>query len=324
MTAPRLFINFNDKDDINTKILIDLLRQYQRIIHSCVGPYKSKLKFITRDNNSDDLILTNTSKNLFSCLYRIDHLINTQNESDFAKKLGLVKWKFDLIKSVVENAHFNHFYDSGLLLCTIINEVLILNYENLSDYTSSLLMVFNELIEHMNKDSQNNLISVKLNLNSIKCLKNLLRSYTNSKCLIRQLTGEKLDNFIDLCSKAFIKSFRSEVKPNEKYFSDVLFLFEENLGQHLGHSKLFDGILFEFENHLIENNFDDKFGLLKCVLFDAAFGGDFEHLSNLEYKFDIFNSDEFSSKFIQLKRMINFFDDLIEKFNIKIILSQKV
>ncbi len=323
MTAPRLFINFNDKDDINTKILIDLLRQYQRIIYSCVGPYKSKLKFITRDINPEDLILTNTSKNLFSCLYRIDQLINAQNKNDSTKKLGLVKWKFDLIKSVVENAHFNHFYDSGLLLCTIINEVLLLNYENASDYTSSLLMVFNEFIEHI-RDSQNNLISVKLNLNNIKCLKNLLRSYTNSKCLIRQLTEDNLDNFIDLCSKAFIKSFRSEVKPNEKYFSDVLFLFEENLGLHLGDSKLFDGILFEFENHLIENNVDDKSGLLKCVLFDASFGGDFEHLNNLEYKFDIINSDEFNTKFIQLKRMINFFDDLIEKFKINIILSQKV
>ena len=103
MSIQRLYINFNTREDINTKLLIELLKQYQILIYSCVGPYRSKLKFISNGTNSEDLILTNTSKNLFNCLYRLDHLVSTREDNDLTKQLGLVKWQFDLIKSVVDH-----------------------------------------------------------------------------------------------------------------------------------------------------------------------------------------------------------------------------
>lgn len=324
MSSQRIFINFNTSEDINTKLLIDLLKQHQITIYSCVGPHRSKLKFITRENNSGDFILTNTSKNLFTCLYKIDHLINKQDENNPTKRLGLIKWQFDLIKTVVENAFFNHFYDSGLFLCSIINEFIILNFENAQTYSSDLLMVLNELTIHLNQSTENSLISIKLNLNNVHSLKNLLRTCLGSKCVIGQLVKQKKETFIDLCTKAFVNSFNSESQSSHTYFSDIMFLFEENLSLNLGDSMLFEGVLFEFENYLMDYSMTEKYGQVKVVLFDSTFSGDFEHLNNLEYKFDIINSKEFGTKFIQLKKMIEFLDELIEKFKIGVILCQKV
>ncbi len=110
---------------MNSKIIINietnewfiqLLNEYQRILLSCIGPLNGCLKLVSKSNDYNDLKLTSCSFNLFSILYDLKNSANNEKE----------KWQFDLIKSIVTNCHFEHYYDSGLFLCHLINEFLIL------------------------------------------------------------------------------------------------------------------------------------------------------------------------------------------------------
>jgi McKusick-Kaufman syndrome protein len=342
--SSRIIINFNDKNDMNNKLLVELLKQYQELITSSVGPFKSKLKFISKEDCSDSLILTNTSKNLFSCLYKINHLTQkdeTKREQDSnLRQFGLVKWQFELISTVVTNAHFSHFYDNGLFLCSLVNEFLIntkgvlnesLNFDKPLSY-----LLFNKLIEHLVdlRSKQSSLVSIKLNLDNLNNFKNLLITCLNTKCLVEQLDDEKKDAFINLCLKAFVKSFNADfestVSRKNKYFSEIIYLYDDTYSSHLNDSKVFDGVLFKIDSSQTENEIEtmssSKTNRLKCVLFDCSFSGDFEHLSNLDYTFDI-ELNEFQRNrlvFSQLDKYIDLFNILIEKFKINVVLCQKV
>ena len=329
--SSQIFINFNTSSDINSRLLVELLKQFQQAIHACVGPFRSKFKFVAREGSVDDLVVTNSSKNLFSCLYKIDHLTNTHNEKTLSiQQLGLLKWQFDLIKSVMVNAHFNHFYDSGLLMCSFLNEFLILSKtvddsRNSIDFNSGMLVILNELIQHLSQPSSD-LIRLRLNLDNANNLKNLLNTSLASKCLIAQLDESKKDQLINLCLRAFVKSFNSDAETSRKYFSDIVFLFTENLDSYLNDSLLYDGVLFEIDTYTIEDYLESNInvGKLKTVLFDTTFSGDFEHLNNLEYQFDIVDADEFNTRFIQLNKFKDLFGLLIDTFEIDVVLCQKV
>lgn len=305
-------ININFSKDYNNSVrLSQLLNHYQQIIHSCVGPLNSKLKFISKSNDPANFIITNTSRNICESLYKI----TTSNENESK----ILKWQFDLIKNVIQNGHFNQFYDSGLFLLHLVNQFLIDEYQIDKNLVDSFL---EKLINHLANDPLN-LIKVKLDLDDVSYLRNLLKTILDSKCLIQQLDETKKIKFIDLCLKLFINSF------NESKFDRILFLFNADFSYGLDESVCVNGILFKIDHLnenmriLIENKSCSK---LKCVLFECSFSGDFEYFDSQSYKFEI-ESDQLKmlkKSNINVDMYKKMFENLIENTKVDLILCQKV
>jgi len=299
----------NDYNNITN--LKQYLTNYQQIIHSCVGPLNSKLKFISKSNDSDNFTITNTSRNIFESLYKI----SKSNESDSK----ILKWLFDLIRNVIQNGHFNHFYDSGLFLLHLVNQFLIDEYE-IDKY---LLDSFLENVSnHLTSDD--NFIKIKLDLNNVSYLKNLIKTIFDSKCLIQQLDEPKKNKFIDSCLKLFINSF------NETKFDRILYLFNSDFSYELDQSVCINGVLFKIDHLnddiklLIENKSTSM--QLKCILFECSLSGDFEYIDSQSYKFEIESNQLKTVKISNInvemyKEMLN---KLIENTKVDLILCQKV
>lgn len=339
MTESRFFINFED-DKNNRDILLQILKHYQSIVHSSVGIVNGKLKQIS--NGESNLVLTNSSKNLMKILYRLNNLTdNSQKINDSNKKYGLIKWQLELIKSTISSSHLDHFYDSGLFLCHLVNELLICYYGltsgdpfNDSEFKHIFIdNIMNNLLSHLidSKSKENSLIKVKLDLNNLNFLKKLLESILNSKCIIQMMENSLKSSFVNIILKGFVKSFRQIPTETNRYFSNILYIFNENYSHGLDHSELIDGVLvklqkYQVENELINSINNNKFPI-RCCLFDSAcFSGDFQAIDDLNLKFDISLNEiqKNKSNMIMLDGLIRFLDDVITKYDLKAVLCQKV
>jgi hypothetical protein len=324
MKSPRLCIEFDNQD--NSSFKQDLLRHYQTLVHSSIGPINGKLKFVHKKADSKVLEIGSSSKCLINILYRLD--LNDQREQ--IDQNGFVKWQFDLIKSVVLTSHLSKYNDAGLFLVHLVNEFILLgdvsNINNQHDDQLAIVIAFiDELICHLKSDQA--LVTVRTDLNSIEFLSNLVRTTLKSKCSLGHLTqfeNEEEDKFVHLCLRGFIKSF------DDDHFSSIVYLFNENLD--LNESKLVDGVLIKLDEFQVETGMssvlmrkkaNDK---LKCILFDVTFSADFEHLNDLEYKFDVEATQLglHRTVFLQVNRYIKFFKELIDRFKIDVVLCQKV
>ena len=317
----KIHIHITDENQEANQVLIQHLREYQSIISNCIGPIHGSMKLLSKSNDLNDLQMTSSSKNLFNILYDLRH-----SKADKSQK---EKWQFDLIKTVISNGHFDHFYDSGLFACHLVNEFLIL--ENSYNFKKTFVdLILKSIVDHLHSQTnqKESLIVVKLDLNNIQFIRKLISTCLNSKCLINQIENDfgENDSFINLCLKAFINSFQGE---SGQQFSEILYLFNENNTLHLSDSQLFNGILFETEsahlyNHLQDDETNDHF--FKCVLFDSSFSGDFEHLNSQEFQLEI-NSNELDNNrtvFLMLNKLIQMTDYLIDKFKVQVFLCQKV
>jgi hypothetical protein len=348
----KIHIDFNDGSDRNCEFIAELLGQYQEVIRSSICALNGKLKFVSGINNAENLIVTNTSRHLISCLYKSEHFVPSDGQ-----RSGFVAWQFDMIKSVVQAAHLNHFYDSGLFLCHLVNELLIcFNKENTHsgavpkvpkslfdkpdiEFKSSKSIndfLFKNLIDNLIKSTRNDqlessLVGLKLNLNGLGFLKRLLSTVLNSKCIVDQLDTVRNERFLNLCTRAFIKSFHTSSEANGLdvvYFSSIVYLFTEDLSTSLSESSLYEGVLFKLDKNQIDEDFEiDKASQLKCVLFDTnAFSGDFELMENSDFKLKIEASDrsQVNSKFMLVDSLKRVCYLLVDKFKINVLLCQKV
>jgi hypothetical protein len=353
-----IYINFNNSSDKNSELIAELLTQYQSVIYSSIGALNGQTKFIAGQLNTENLIVTNSACHLFKCLYKSEHFEVHKRARDTAHELGFINWQFDTIRSVVQTAHFNHFYDSGLFLCHLINEFLIyFNKENPNAERETLLgkpglefkfnkhvtyFLFKSLIDDLTnskRDTNQNsssLVALKLNLNNLSFLRTLLSSILNSKCLVEQLDVKSNNSFVNLCLRAFIKSFHSNETNSTVHFSPIIYLFNEDMSLNLSNSELHDGVLLKMDKFQVEDEVILKSSLamrkgcmrLKCVLFDTnAFSGDFELMENVEFKLRIeaaAKSQRSNMKFILVDNLKKMCDLIIDKFKIDVLLCQKV
>lgn len=295
----------------NNQNFIDLLNEYQKIVHSCIGPISSSLKLVSKSNDFNDLILTSSSHNLFTVLYDL------KNQNENLKE----KWQFDLIRTIITNSHLEHYYDSGLFLTHLVNEFLIQNNTHENELNKNLVdSILKNLTEHLIINDST--IRLNLDLNNINFLKNLISTCLKSKSLI----DEQETEFVNLCLKAFITSFQAE---HENKFAQIVYLFNDGYSYHLNDSCLFAGVLFPIDNSQIYNQFlslDQSSKKFKCALFDSSFSGDFDQLNNQEFQIEINSSELTNNKIscLMLDKFIQLCDYLISKFQISLILCQKV
>ena len=90
--SSKISIILTDENSESNRLFISLLKEYQSLIHSCIGPINGCLKLLSKSNDYNDLVATSSSKNLFAILYNL-------KDEDNQKE----KWQFDLIKSIVTN-----------------------------------------------------------------------------------------------------------------------------------------------------------------------------------------------------------------------------
>ena len=346
MEIGKIYISFNDNRSGVADLIAELLRQYQKVIASSIGSINGNFKFICGQVNTENLMITNTSRHLINCFYNIEHL-KADNEEALSK-FGFVKWQFDMIKLVMQTVHFDHNYDAGLFTCHIINEFLIyFNKENSSSELDDLFKkskpefgfnksitdyLFKSLIDNFinlkQRSSKSSLVSVKLDLNNLNYVRKLIKTVLNSKCIIEQLDERSKENFLNLCLQAFIKSFRSTEK--KTYFASIIYLFSESMSLSLNETQRHDGVLFQLDKQQAEEEFNQKLlekkteSKFKCILFDTnAFSGDFELMENLEFSLKIESSSE-DTRFAMVDSLIESCKILISKHNIDIFLCQKV
>ncbi len=175
---------------------IQLLKDYQQIIYSCVGPVNSYGKLLTRANDPRSSVWSSSSKLLASILYESKH------SNDF------INWRFDMINSIVTNAYWNHFYDGGLFLCSLINELLIASHLIFFEEFNNKKLIektLKNLYEHLNQQQSNSdsLISIKLDLTNTNHLRKLIHTTLGSKTLIAQLAEDDVTYFVNLCLKGY-------------------------------------------------------------------------------------------------------------------------
>ncbi|CAF0840593.1 unnamed protein product [Brachionus calyciflorus] len=301
----KILIIDNDEKSEASFILNETLKQYQEIILSCIGPY-SKLKFCGSKHDSTHLIITNTSKNLYENMYKIDSERLTKNEC-----LKLTKWKFELISSTIYKSHFNLFYDSGLFLTYLINQTILLGIDK--KFINKILL---NLIEHLNQNDKNHFIKFKINLDNLNHLKNLIITSLQTKQSINLNCTNDTDTFLNLYLKLLIKSV------NNDSFSRILYIFNDTEALDLDQSESIDGILIKSENVDFE-----KVNNLKCVILDSnILSGDFEILDNIGLKFQIEASQlkSQSQQFLSLNFLIENIKILFDKFKINVLFCQKV
>ena len=326
--SSNIFISFAETKDPNEILFQSLLNEFQLIIHSCVGPVKGSFKLLTRTNDLSSSVLSSSSKGISSILYNLNKSQSATRDMQ-AAGLGFINWKFELIKALLNNCHFEHNYDSGLFLCHLINDFILRSesfyFDQLTNKTV-IDIVLKNLHSHLTNqiNCSDSLIAIKLNLENLNFLKKILTTLLYSKCLIQSelIETNSKDNFVNLCLKAFIKSFHGD------HFSNILYLYNQNFCTHLNQSQLFDGVLFQTDSSQLLNQINHRRvnpGVLKCVLFESSLSGDFELLSDSQFQIELnSNVSRHKSVFLTLNKTIELFTYLIEQFQIQIILCQKV
>ncbi len=320
----RIFISVTGTDTETDEMFLKLLKTYQSVIHSCIGPCGSS-KLLCRNINPNSADLTSSSTNIASILY------NTRNIK--SSRHGFVIWKLDLINATIKSGHLDHFYDAGLFLFHLINDILIHAPSfNLTNFTDKNLLgsMLKSLHQHLSADSKNSLIVTKVNLTDAGFIRKFLYTILNSKCLIEQMDEAKKNSFVNLCLKGFIKSFKEVRGVNtDTYFSPILFLYNYDFSSDLCDSQLLDGVLFQTEqNYQWHISSELTNTSLRCVLFDSSFSGDFTDISqsNRNYQLEI-KTQEISgikSAFLVVEKMIKLCEYLIQEHDVKVILCQKV
>jgi hypothetical protein len=321
-----VFLNLNNKDDLNNKIFNELLKKYQSIIETSIGQFNSYFKLIHADQQQH-VILTNSSGNLIQLLYNINHIETSGN-----KKLGLLKWKLELINSVVKSLHCDHYYDSGLFLFNVINQSLL----QTSFVGNKLLFdsIFQRLYDHISKDKSDH-ITINVNLNDIKFLKTVLTSVMDNKLILKQYNQQKRDYFINLFLRACINSFNNNNNSdNSQYFSRIVYLFNQDSNSDISASQLFNGLLIKLSQQQTENELEflkdlvylkqNRSSLFRCLLFDTnELSGD---LSNIKQSFEIINDtmEVNRSTFLMLNQLYKALSCVIDKYKVDIIFCQKV
>lgn len=202
------------EDTTTHTVLLSVLKEYQSIVLSCVGSNgQAKLLARSIDNSSADL--TSSSALITSVLYDINNILKFfDNDAKKAAKFGFIKWKFELIKSVIKNAHFDYYYDSGLWLLYLVNEFQIrapsfkLNRLN-NQVTIDLIL--SALCKHLDESrtDEESLISTRTDL-SVAFLKKVVGTTLQSKCVIQQMSVQEKNTFVNLCLKAFVTSFQED------------------------------------------------------------------------------------------------------------------
>lgn len=202
------------EDETTHPVLLSLLKEYQSIILSCVGP-NGRSKLLARSINNSAADFTSSSALITNVIYDINNILkNFDNDTRKAAKFGFIKWKFELIRSVIKNAHFDHHYDSGLWLLYLVNEFQIrapsfqLNRLNNQVAIDLLITV---LYKHLDESRSNegSLISTGTDL-SVTFLRKIVGSTLQSKCIVQQMSAQEKDSFVNLCLKAFITSFQED------------------------------------------------------------------------------------------------------------------
>jgi hypothetical protein len=353
-----IFINFNNYDK-NADLIINLLRQYDELITSSIGPLRSNTKFISGKINTENLVITNSSRFISQILYKLEHL--NLDQQVIKRDCGILKWQFDLLRSVIDASHASHFYDSGLLLCHLITQFLIqIIRDNLNPriYSNQLLnknssefkfrsknlieYLFNDLKKNLSesKTCPNSLICIKSNLTNLNFLKKLICTIFNSKSIFEQLTSKNKHVFIVQCLRAFIKSFQtSDDYESQAYFSKILYLFNENFSLDLSDSELYDGVLFKLDKYQLEESFQNMISnfrkldankrILKCIIFDSnSLSGDFETLEGTGFTYQIDSAlsfvDNTNFRTVQVDNLKAICHNLISKHSIDVVMCQKV
>lgn len=294
-----LYFDVNNQDQASNRLFVQLLKENQLIIASCL---RGRSQFVSAKENSENLIVTNTSKHLLEWMYR----------RNFSPSSSLSSWKCQFIKSVIEKSHINHFYDSGLFLMHLTNEILLcheLDNKNLVDkITTSLINIVN---------SNTPLLTLKPNLDSTSFLRTLLNSVLNRKMVFNRLNEAKKQAFVNTCLKCFITSF------NESHFSDIIYLFNEDLSMDIDRSFVCDGLLIKTDSPILL--FDPPPSSYRCVVFSSnSLSGDFELLASADNIFDVEKAKELNISRTQIDYLTKKLDHLITKFQVNLVLSQKV
>jgi hypothetical protein len=181
-----IFVTFCDENKEDDLIFTSLLKQYQSLISSCVGPIKGNFKLITRLNDASSSVLSSSAALLSPVLFDFTNLIKENQKNEMRSQLSFIEWKFDVINSLVKNAHLAHFYDSGLFLYHLIVEFLLKKHSfHLLNFNNKQIIdsIFKNLHNHLNEQLSNSksFISIPLNLNNVIYLKNLLGTVLSSK-----------------------------------------------------------------------------------------------------------------------------------------------
>lgn len=329
------FDNDNNNDQ-ETRLFLQLLADSQRLIHSSIGPLRSTCKFVSTKSDPNNTTLTNTSRFIFNPLYRL-------NSSDNTSSNGLTEWKFQTIRSSLESAHFSRFFDAGLFLMHILNELIIQNKQDSLD-RELILSTLKCLIDKLNNDRQSidssSLFLAKLDLNSLDFLRNLLRTVLfSSKLLVTSFESNQnnADRFLNTFLKLNLNSFNNLPNDQSKFvFTRNVYLFDDDSNRTLNDSLIFTGLLVKqpkFYSDKDLNEFVEKNATrsLKSILFDTnSLGGDFENIADTGLKFEFDLSDNHASvdlnrrHFFTLDKITQQLDVLIDRYEINVILSQKV
>ncbi len=317
-TQKKIYISLTGKDTEGDALFLRLLKDYQSIVHSCIGPCGFS-KLLCRHINPSSPDLTSSSTNIASVLYNTQTLANSSRD-------GFVKWKLDLISTTLKSGHLEHFYDAGMFLFHLTNEILI----RFSDSTDTKLVssMLKSLQQHLSADCGNTLIVSRVNLTDASFIRRFLYTILNSKCQVAQLGEAEKMSFINLCLKGFVKSFNTERRSNtDAYFSSISFLYNCDFSCGLGDSQLVDGVLFLTEQ-THQSAITETDGRLKCVLFDASFSGDFAEVSQSSrgYQLEIETQEISGSKtaLLVIGQIIQLCEYLIEKHGVQVVLCQKV
>lgn len=212
--SSKIFIDYTDNNLETNIVLIELLKEYQSIITSCIGPNGS-IKFISKEIDKASTDLTNSSRLISKVLFDFNRITKKYDHLDtkITAKYGFIKWKFDFINSIINSAHLDNTYDSGLFLYHLTSSFLLhsesFSLTNFNNKTVLSYMLKN-FHEHLCDTQANALIAVKLNLSNINFLKKLLRTIMKSKYVVSHLADVNQEIFLDMCLKAFVSSFRED------------------------------------------------------------------------------------------------------------------
>lgn len=344
LTTNSLVICFDDNgENEESRLLLGHLADYQRLILSAIGPVRSACKFVSiKSNPTDTTTLTNSSFNLFKPLYRLSSSSN-----------GLTEWRFEMIRTSVEQAHLARHFDSGLFLMYLINELII---RNKRDGLDRLVIdsVLNSLVKYLNESQRSietAMCLVKLNLDSLDFLRNLIRTilFSNklvSMCLFESVDEEKTaDQFVNTFLKLNLNSFNQSPNKQDTFvFSRNVYLFDDESGRSLNDSLVFTGHLVrqpKFYSDQDVTEFIEKKSstsnneMLRAILFDTnSLSGDFETLQTestgvrLEIELAQHTDDAFGDltrqQFLSLSTLRKTLDLLVDTHKIDLVLSQKV
>ena len=214
----KIFIDYTDKNQETNILLFELLKEYQLIITSCIGPNGS-LKFISKEIDKGSTDLSNSSRLISKVLFDFNRISKKYDHlgTEAMAKYGFIKWKFEFINSIINSAHLDNFYDSGLFLYHLTSSFLLYSESfSLASLNNKTILSYmlKKLYDHLSESEANSLIAIKLNLSNIDFLKNLLRTIMRSKHIFSQLDDNSQHKFLNMCLKAFISSFQENTVKN--------------------------------------------------------------------------------------------------------------